>query len=145
MKNYSRDGICLLSNYPVEKGALITIKKTSFRLMSAISAEGNIDCLEIIWCNKDKTDPSYQYGIGARRTEPEIAAENEADVFVEITASAERAFADFDCQKIKTAFDSAKGVARKCNMCHQRVENGLYPACADNVCLAHCIYFRNRK
>jgi hypothetical protein len=21
------------------------------------------------------------------------------------------------------------------------VTNGLYPACADNVCLAHCIYF----
>jgi hypothetical protein len=21
------------------------------------------------------------------------------------------------------------------------VINGLYPACADNICLAHCIYF----
>jgi Fe-S-cluster-containing dehydrogenase component len=29
----------------------------------------------------------------------------------------------------------------KCNMCVGRVEKGLIPACADNVCLAHCIYF----
>ena len=111
MKNYSQEGICLLSNYPVEKGTLITIKKTSFRLMPAISDEGNIDYLEIIWCNKDETEPDYQYSIGARRTEPGIAAENEADVLLEITASAERAFADRDCQKIKTAFESAKNVA----------------------------------
>ena len=40
------------------------------------------------------------------------------------------------------AFNPAKRIAQKCNMCHQRVENGLLPACADNVCLAHCIYFR---
>jgi len=32
-------------------------------------------------------------------------------------------------------------VARKCNLCHHRVSHGLMPACADNVCLAHCIYF----
>lgn len=111
MKDYNQEGIRLLSNYPVEKGMAITIKKTSFRLMSAISDEGNIDCLEIIWCNKDETDPNYQYRIGARRTEPDIADENEADVLVEITASAERAFADRDCQKVKTAFESAKDVA----------------------------------
>jgi Fe-S-cluster-containing dehydrogenase component len=29
----------------------------------------------------------------------------------------------------------------KCNLCYNRVINGLYPACADNVCLAHCIHF----
>jgi len=111
MKDYSPEGICLLSNYPVEKGALITTKKISFRLMSAISDAGNIDCLDIIWCNKDETDPNYQYRIGARRKEPDVAAENEADVLLGIAASAERAFADRDCQKIKTAFESAKGVA----------------------------------
>jgi Fe-S-cluster-containing dehydrogenase component len=32
-------------------------------------------------------------------------------------------------------------VARKCNLCHHRVDRGLMPACADNVCLAHCIHF----
>ena len=32
-------------------------------------------------------------------------------------------------------------VTQKCNLCHHRVDNGLVPACADNVCLAHCIYF----
>ena len=39
------------------------------------------------------------------------------------------------------AYDSRRGITRKCNLCHHRVDKGLLPACADNVCLAHCIYF----
>jgi Fe-S-cluster-containing dehydrogenase component len=39
------------------------------------------------------------------------------------------------------AFDEGKGIAQKCNLCHHRVDQGLVPACADNVCLAHCIHF----
>lgn len=38
-------------------------------------------------------------------------------------------------------FDDHRGIAQKCNLCHHRVDHGLIPACADNVCLAHCIYF----
>ena len=38
-------------------------------------------------------------------------------------------------------FDAARGIARKCDLCYRRVDQGLYPACADNVCLAHCISF----
>lgn len=30
-------------------------------------------------------------------------------------------------------------------MCVRRVENGLIPACADNVCPAHCIYFGDAR
>jgi Fe-S-cluster-containing dehydrogenase component len=37
-------------------------------------------------------------------------------------------------------FDETHNVARKCNLCHHRVHRGLLPACADNVCLAHCIH-----
>lgn len=40
-------------------------------------------------------------------------------------------------------FDNDKGIAQKCNLCHHRVDKGLIPACADNVCLAHCIYFKS--
>ena len=32
-------------------------------------------------------------------------------------------------------------VTQKCNMCVHRVDRGLIPACADNICLAHCIHF----
>lgn len=32
-------------------------------------------------------------------------------------------------------------VALKCNLCSHRVDNGLIPACADNICPGHCIYF----
>jgi Fe-S-cluster-containing dehydrogenase component len=39
------------------------------------------------------------------------------------------------------AFDEDKGIAQKCNLCYHRVDKGLIPACADNVCLAHCIFF----
>jgi Fe-S-cluster-containing dehydrogenase component len=41
-------------------------------------------------------------------------------------------------------FDHGKGIAQKCNLCHHRIENRLIPACADNVCPAHCIYFSIR-
>lgn len=47
------------------------------------------------------------------------------------------------CPYEAIAFDSANSVARKCNLCHHRVDQGLYPACADNVCLAHCIHLRS--
>ncbi len=36
-------------------------------------------------------------------------------------------------------FDDSIEIAYKCNLCHQRIDHGLKPACADNVCLAHCI------
>ncbi|MFH0821500.1 MAG: 4Fe-4S dicluster domain-containing protein, partial [Pseudomonadota bacterium] len=38
-------------------------------------------------------------------------------------------------------FDDEKGKALKCNLCNHRIDKGLIPACADNVCLAHCIHF----
>ena len=45
------------------------------------------------------------------------------------------------CPYDAITFDEDKGIARKCNLCHHRVDRGLIPACADNVCLAHCINF----
>lgn len=47
-----------------------------------------------------------------------------------------------ECPYHAITFDNDRKKARKCNLCHHRVERGLVPACADNVCLAHCIYFR---
>jgi NADPH-dependent glutamate synthase beta subunit-like oxidoreductase len=45
------------------------------------------------------------------------------------------------CPYDAITFDQKIGKIQKCNLCYHRVTNGLYPACADNVCLAHCIYF----
>jgi Fe-S-cluster-containing dehydrogenase component len=45
------------------------------------------------------------------------------------------------CPYDAIGFDDEKGIAQKCNLCHHRVDQGLIPACADNVCLAHCINF----
>ena len=45
------------------------------------------------------------------------------------------------CPYDAVSFDKEKGIAQKCNLCHHRVDKGLFPACADNVCLAHCIHF----
>ncbi len=44
------------------------------------------------------------------------------------------------CPHDAIAFDAHLGIARKCNLCCHRVDKGLLPACADNVCLAHCIH-----
>jgi len=49
------------------------------------------------------------------------------------------------CPFDSVTFDSDKNVARKCNLCYERVDKGLLPACADNVCLAHCIHFGERE
>jgi len=46
------------------------------------------------------------------------------------------------CPYEAIAFDPEKNVACKCNLCHHRIDRGLLPACADNVCLAHCISFK---
>lgn len=46
-----------------------------------------------------------------------------------------------ECPYHAIAFDETRDLAVKCNLCHHRVDRGLIPACADNVCLAHCIYF----
>lgn len=46
-----------------------------------------------------------------------------------------------ECPYDAISFDADKGIAQKCNLCYHRVDEGLIPACADNVCLAHCIYF----
>lgn len=46
------------------------------------------------------------------------------------------------CPYDAIAFDLDKNVAQKCNLCHHRIDRGLIPACADNVCLAHCIHFK---
>ena len=46
-----------------------------------------------------------------------------------------------ECPYQAIGFDDEKQSAFKCNLCHHRVDQGLYPACADNVCLGHCIYF----
>jgi len=45
------------------------------------------------------------------------------------------------CPYNAISFDADKDVAQKCNLCYERVDQGLIPACADNVCLAHCIHF----
>lgn len=45
------------------------------------------------------------------------------------------------CPYDAIAFDEETGKTMKCDLCHQRITHGLYPACADNVCLARCIYF----
>lgn len=43
------------------------------------------------------------------------------------------------CPHDAIAFDEGNGIAQKCNLCYERLDKGLLPACADNVCLAHCI------
>jgi len=45
------------------------------------------------------------------------------------------------CPYDAIAFDEASSVAMKCNLCVHRIDKGLVPACADNICPAHCIYF----
>ncbi len=45
------------------------------------------------------------------------------------------------CPYDAIAYDDNSGIAQKCNLCHHRVDYGLLPVCADNICLAHAITF----
>lgn len=45
------------------------------------------------------------------------------------------------CPYQAIAFSEREGKAYKCNLCVHRLDRGLIPACADNVCEGHCIYF----
>jgi ferredoxin len=47
------------------------------------------------------------------------------------------------CPYHAISFNVNSGKTEKCNLCYNRVIHGLYPACADNICLAHCVYFGN--
>ena len=47
------------------------------------------------------------------------------------------------CPYDAIGFDQTNGVARKCNLCHHRVDKGLLPACADHICLSECINFHD--
>ncbi|MFC1896008.1 4Fe-4S dicluster domain-containing protein [Thermodesulfobacteriota bacterium] len=49
------------------------------------------------------------------------------------------------CPYDAIAYDREEGITWKCNLCNHRVDKGLLPACADNVCLAHCISFEAQK
>jgi len=46
-----------------------------------------------------------------------------------------------ECPYNAISLHPESGLAYKCNLCFQRIGKGLIPACADNVCLAHCISF----
>ncbi len=46
------------------------------------------------------------------------------------------------CPYQAIAFDQTKTKAGKCNLCSHRVDKGLLPACADNICLARAITFK---
>jgi len=46
-----------------------------------------------------------------------------------------------ECPYDAISYDHDQNIANKCNLCHHRIDQGLIPACADNVCPAHCIDF----
>ena len=111
MKNHSQEGASLLSDYPLEPGKILSIKRTNYRLISAISDRGNIDCLQTVWCKKSEGGENFAYLIGARRMDPDAIRKTAADTFLDLTEPVERASAGSDLQKVKAAFEHSKTVA----------------------------------
>ncbi len=111
MKNHSQDGACFFSNYAPATGAVLSINRTNYRLVSAISDRGNVEYLQIVWCERNPTDGDFAYRIGARCTDSPPIIEAEDDPFTGLTATVERAAAGNDVKKIQSAFEHAKQIA----------------------------------
>ena len=99
---------------------------------------------------EDKTDVIFQSNVCIHCDEPAcvencpdeaIAQRDDGIVVLEEEACTGCQLCMDVCPYHAISFDRQKEVAKKCNLCHHRLDNGLMPACADNVCLAHCIYF----
>jgi Fe-S-cluster-containing dehydrogenase component len=98
----------------------------------------------------DKTDGGFQANVCRHCDDPPCVSSCPVEAIVqrddgivvldEETCTGCRLCVD-TCPYHAISFDTQKDVAKKCNLCHHRVDSGLIPACADNVCLAHCIYF----
>jgi len=101
------------------------------------------------------TPQKEKYGPSPRSHMPCLEVEERVENFEEVQRGFTREMAVKESQRCISCgscciqacpydaitFDPKIGKIQKCNLCHHRVANGLYPACADNVCLAHCIYF----
>jgi NADH dehydrogenase FAD-containing subunit len=102
-----------------------------------------------------KTPQKKKYDPSPRSQMPRLKPQERAKNFNEVQKGFTREMAIQEARRCLTcgccciqacpyeaiAFDQQVGKIEKCNLCYQRVTQGLYPACADNVCLAHCIYF----
>jgi len=77
--------------------------------------------------------PSCEYDAIYQRDDGIVIMDTEACVCCEVCLP--------ECPTGAIALNDNTLVTEKCNLCHHRVEKGLMPACADNICLAHCIYF----
>ncbi len=114
-----------------------------------LRSDGDIELKAITTPQKGKYDPS------PRSQMPRLEAQERTNNFAEVQKGFTKETAMQEAQRCIScgscciqacpygaiAFDPKTGKIQKCNLCHHRVTNGLYPACADNVCLAHCIYF----
>jgi NADPH-dependent glutamate synthase beta subunit-like oxidoreductase len=102
-----------------------------------------------------KTPQKEKYDPSPRSRLPRLKAEERVKNFEEVQKGLTKTMAIQEAQRCISCgscciqacpddaitFDQKIGKIQKCNLCYHRVMNGLYPACADNVCLAHCIYF----
>ena len=115
----------------------------------SLSADRDIDRLSNTEPQKEKYDPS------PRAHAPLLEVQERVKSFAEVRLGFTEDMAIQEAKRCVSCgtcciqacpydaivFNEHSGKTQKCNLCYQRVTNGLYPACADNICLAHCIYF----
>jgi len=99
---------------------------------------------------KDKLDFTYRITVCRHCDDPPCADACPADAISKrpdgiVTLDDAQCIGCRACMEVcpygAIAFDEENGIAQKCNLCHHRVDQGLIPACADNVCPGHCIHF----
>jgi len=107
-----RDGLSLLSDYPVRSGSILCIKKTSFRLMPSLFDEKAFCHLKTFRCRRTGGKEAFAYVIDVEPKVQPLKTRSDSDPFTGLSASVERAAFENDCRTIKAAFDYAKKVAQ---------------------------------
>ncbi len=106
LQNRSKGGASFISNYPLEPGALVRMRKIQNRLELSHGGDEKDTFMSVVWCKKLEGDDTGLYGIGVRRADTESISTPETKIDKE-PEGAHVACENPHCQMLKAALDES--------------------------------------
>lgn len=107
LQNRSESGAFFTSNYALEPGTLVRMRKIKNRLEHTPSGDEEDSYMSVVWCKKIGDADTGCYGIGVQVTDTGSVSLKDKKVDVDIKTP-ETFCENPHCQKLKTAFDQSK-------------------------------------